>query len=81
MQGRLSAPLPYELDPDGEKIYEVEQLLAHRSKGRGRTKQLQFKVHWKGENPSTANWMWSSDLTNDLVLEYCSTHNVTLPSP
>lgn len=81
IQGRISAPLPYELDPEGEKIYEVEKLEAHRSKGRGRTHQLQFKVQWKGESPSTATWMWLSDLTNcsDLVVEYCGRHGVNLP--
>jgi len=52
---------------DSEEEYEIEAILDSRRKGRGR--QLQYLVHWKGYPHSDDSWIAHKDLHADKLLE------------
>jgi len=52
---------------DNEEEYEIEAILDSRRKGRGR--QLQYLVHWKGYPHSNDSWIAHKDLHADELLE------------
>jgi len=63
---------PYTCPPpiiDNEEEYEIKAILDSRRKGRGR--QLQYLVHWKGYPHSNDSWIAYKDLhALELLAEY-----------
>jgi hypothetical protein len=60
-------PPPELIQEDGEEVYEVERIIAHRKVGRG----AQYLVEWKGYPSWEATWVKSSDLdADDAIREY-----------
>jgi hypothetical protein len=62
-EGREGAPPPLVL-VDGEPEYEVDWLLAHRVRGRGTRRLVEFLVRWKGYDPSEDCWISADGLRN-----------------
>jgi hypothetical protein len=60
---------------DGEPMWEVEKLVAHREVRKGRGKQLQFLVRWSGYAESDDSWeprqmMDHSPILRQMIREY-----------
>ena len=54
---------------DGEEEYEVDEIIRHRTKGR--TKEKEYFVSWKGYPASENSWVKKRDLhAPDLLREY-----------
>jgi Chromo (CHRromatin Organisation MOdifier) domain len=55
-----------------EVEYEVEKILRHRFKGRGRNRKVEFLVLWKGFGVNDCTWEPEVHLSNaaDLVKSY-----------
>ena len=74
--GCVSSPPPAVL-LDGEEECEIQQVLSHRDRSRGKQKkrQLEYFVSWKGMGPEHSEWLRDSDLTNaaELVQDYLDT--------
>ena len=74
--GRVSSQPPAVL-LDGEEECEVQQVLAHRDRSRGKQnkRQLEYFVSWKGMGPEHSEWLRDSELTNaaELVQDYLDT--------
>ena len=61
---------------DNEEEYEVEAILDARRKGRGR--QLQYLVHWKGYPHSDDSWIMHKDLhAPELLTEFMLSNPAT----
>ena len=71
--GRQSSPPPAVL-LDGEEECEIQQVLAHgeRSRGKKHKHQLEFFVSWKGMGPDHSGWLSESELMNatEVVQDY-----------
>ena len=71
--GRQSSPPPAVL-LDGEEECEIQQVLAHgeRSRGKKHKHQLEFFVSWKGMRPDHSGWLSESELMNatEVVQDY-----------
>ena len=61
-------PEPYLVD--GNEYYQVEAVLDHRIRGRGRNKHVQYLVKWKGYPESDNSWEPADNLTSDLIQSY-----------
>ena len=79
--GTEEAPPDLELDEDGVVAkYEIEAILDHRTKGRGRSKTLQYVlVKWKGWSDEFNTWEpveGLQDSAADLLRDYMDAHNL-----
>ena len=65
---------------EGEPLYEVESLLNHREVKRGRRRDLEFLVHWKGYPSEHDSWEPRSNLLtcNQLIRDYKSANGLPL---
>ena len=63
--GHVSSPPPAVL-LDGKAECEIQQVLSHRDRSRGKQEKRQFEyfVSWKGMGPEHSEWLCGSDLTN-----------------
>ena len=58
MQGGSSTEPPQPVEVEGEAHYEVEALLKHRKRRRGR----QYLVRWTGYGPEHDEWVHEGEL-------------------
>jgi len=74
--GRQPSPPPAVL-LDGEEECEIQQVLAHRERSRGKKHkhQLEFFVSWKGMGPEHSEWLSESELMNasEVMQDYLDT--------
>jgi transposase InsO family protein len=69
--GLGSQPLP--TNPEifqGELYYEVERILAHRTRKAGRRKVQEYLIKWAGYDDSHNSWEPERNLTPDLLADY-----------
>lgn len=61
---------------DGRVAYVVESILDSDLKGRGRSRNLEYFVHWQGYPESDRSWILASDLPDDdpLVIHFHTEH-------
>jgi len=65
---------------DNEEEYEIEAILDSRRKGRGR--QMQYLVHWKGYPHSDDSWITHKDLhAPELLAEFLLSTPATAGQP
>jgi Chromo (CHRromatin Organisation MOdifier) domain len=59
---------------EGEEVYEVEQILKHRKRGRG----YKYLIKWVGYPITEASWEPKSNLTGatDILREYQELHQL-----
>ena len=73
---RVSSP-PSAVLLDGEEECEIQQVLSHRDRSRGKQKKRQpeYFMSWEGMGPEHSEWLRDSDLTNaaELVQDYLDT--------
>ena len=71
-------PMPEVID--GEPEFEVEKILEHRQRGKGRHRQTWYLLRWKGYSTDYDTWEPDTNLTScrELLQEYWKTKD---PSP
>jgi len=69
-QQHVGCPLPSILDDNVE--FEVQDILKHEIRGKGKHKKTWFLVRWSGYGPESDTWEPRSNLTNcaQLIAEY-----------
>ena len=63
----------------GEEEYEIEAILKHRSRKRGRKTVREYLIRWIGYGPSEDSWEPEENLksSQEALDEYKSKHNLT----
>jgi hypothetical protein len=83
---------PYHYDADrvnpttvanaDDKLYEVEEILAHRGNPRGKVSNLEFLVRWHGYDSTGDSWeSWGSLRTNQALHKYLKDNGMSALIP
>ena len=82
----IDPPFPTQFDTEGEPIFEVESILAHRQvafgrkrRNRPRPTRLEFRIRWRGYTPDEDTWEPESNLTHckDALADYWDRNNAS----
>ena len=60
----VTRPPPDVIPATGMEEYEVERIVDHRFRGRGKSKKLEYLVLWKGYPEYEKTWQKEQDLEN-----------------
>lgn len=60
----LTRPPPDVIPTTGQEEYEVERVVDHRYRGRGKSKKIEYLVLWKGYPDYEKTWQKEEDLEN-----------------
>ena len=73
--GRTPPP-PLPIEVDGELVYEVEKILLHRDKKKGRVVKKEYYIKWEGYGPEHCTWEPESNLINasEVLEDYWKLH-------
>ena len=73
----ITRPSPDVIPATGLEEYEVERIVDHRYRGRGKSKTLEYLVFWKGYPDYESTWQKEQDLENAKrkVKEYWKNNN------
>jgi hypothetical protein len=73
--GRTPPP-PLPIEVDGELVYEVEKILLHREKKKGRVVKKEYYIKWEGYGPEHCTWEPENHLINasDVLEDYWKLH-------
>lgn len=63
-------PLTWTIESEGQREFEVDSILAHRTKGKGKNASYEYLVQWSGYGPDHNSWVPESNLEKaDWVLK------------